>query len=138
MIEWRDKLRIDDGVIDEDHKNLIDVVNRFEHARAEYRELLPIVQRLKHYARTHFEREEELQRRIGFTETEAHKGLHEELAQHLDLIIQEFVDVESGDYRAIQVELAVILQHWLVDHILGEDMKMKPYLPAATARTFAH
>lgn len=128
MIQWREKLEIDGDVIDDDHRQLITLINQFEAAKGTYRDLLVIVQSLKHYVRTHFEREEDLQRRIGFAEANAHHDQHQTLIDRLENMIDRFISVEHGDYAAVQLELAKILRDWLVDHIVGEDLKMKPLI----------
>jgi len=60
-IQWREKMTIDDGVIDQDHRHLIDIINRFENAAKDgltLSEGLEILFALKFYASTHFKREE--------------------------------------------------------------------------------
>lgn len=128
MIEWREKPEIDGDVIDDDHRHLVGLINQFETAKGVYRDLLVIVQSVKHYVRTHFEREEELQRKIGFAEAETHHVQHQQLIDRLEDMIAEFISVEHGDYRAVRLKLAMILRDWLVEHIVGEDLKTKPLL----------
>jgi len=91
-IQWREKMTIDDGVIDQDHKHLIDIINRFEKTAQDgltLNEGLEILFALKFYASTHFKREEQLQRLIDFPFFEAHKREHEELIEKLTEIIDE-------------------------------------------------
>ena len=64
MITWRDKMSINNGgVIDQDHKNLIEIINRFGEIAADgldKEEAAEILYALKFYTQTHFGREEQL------------------------------------------------------------------------------
>ena len=64
-IKWTDRLAIDNGIIDQGHRVIIDVTNQFLAMKntAGKVELAGVLSDLEHYARSHFWRESELQRR---------------------------------------------------------------------------
>jgi hemerythrin len=71
-IRRRATMAIGRGLIDEDHRHLIDIINRFgSHAsrgRPDLASAIDVLNALKFYADTHFEREEELHRLVDYPE----------------------------------------------------------------------
>lgn len=128
-IEWRDQLTIGVKAIDDDHKNLIGIINEFEEVMLTYVDaprLNAIAKKLYEYAKTHFEREEKIQVFSDYPEYEAHKAQHAKLLNDLQGFIRKvFIDrsVEIGP--ATGAELSDFLQHWLVDHVVQCDTRMK-------------
>jgi len=132
-IQWREKMTIDDGVIDQDHRHLIDIINRFENAAKDgltLSEGLEILFALKFYASTHFKREEQLQRLIDFPFYDSHKREHEELIEKLSQIIDELKMSQESSYNTVARHTAVLLREWLVDHVLHSDLRMKVFVDA--------
>jgi len=132
-IQWREKMTIDDGVIDQDHKHLIDIINRFEKTAQDgltLNEGLEILFALKFYASTHFKREEQLQRLIDFPFFEAHKREHEELIEKLTEIIDELKTTQESTYNSVARHTAALLRDWLVNHVLHSDLRMKSFIDA--------
>jgi len=132
-INWRDKMSVDDGVIDQDHKHLIDIINRFENTAKDglsLDEALEILYALKFYASTHFHREERLQVLIEFPFCDAHKKEHQELLEALDDIITDVKFSNDDSHTKIARDTAVLLRDWLVDHILQSDLRMRPFVDA--------
>lgn len=109
------------------------------------------------YTKNHFEHEEAIQRKINFPEALEHKDEHRKLIAtlnavkvKLDQVLED--DPEDNDKPANEVTddeieemlaehipshsvsvedlepLAGLMRSWLVDHIIGNDLKMKPYL----------
>ena len=132
MIHWRERMSVDDGgVIDQDHRHLIEIINRFNTLAADgldREEALEIAYALKFYTHTHFRREEHLQRLISFPFAEEHKHEHEMLIDRLDGVIAHLnddnVDIDEQTYA----EMTAMLRDWLIDHILENDLKMRPYV----------
>ena len=131
-IVWRDQMSIDGGLIDNDHKYLIGLVNQVDAIQpgpAMPEQLAAIMVRLDAYARIHFEREERLQAAAGFPYANAHHRRHEDLARQLDAMRAECGKaVATQEMLAFQVRLADFLYHRLVDHIIKADILMKPYV----------
>ena len=121
------------GVIDADHRHLLDIINRFENFAADGLTLdegLEILFALKFYAATHFKREEGLQLRVNYPHYEAHKKQHAELLDQLTAIIEALRGGAGAPLDQVARETSALLQHWLMDHVLKSDLKMKAFVKA--------
>jgi len=132
MITWRDKMSIDDdGVIDQDHKHLIDIINRFERMASDgldRHEATEILYALKFYSETHFGREEQLQSMINYPDLRDHHEEHRELIKTLDDVVAHLMESEDEVLAQVHRETAELLHDWLVGHILHSDLKMRRYV----------
>ena len=130
-IIWRDQMSIDNGLIDNDHKCLIAIVNDLDviHPGAGMpKQVTAILRRLNHYAQSHFMREEQLQAAVGYTLADAHHHRHRALTHELDAMRVEWEIVRAPrDMIAFHRRLGEFLHHWLVDHILKDDLLMQPF-----------
>jgi hemerythrin len=135
-IVWREQLSVGLDQIDEDHKQLINLINGFEWATSGqiHLDILSrILDELEEYAHGHFEREEKVQASIQFPYRDAHKQAHQVLLSDLKKLREEFAgldDSSNTEIRQITGRMAVFLRNWLLDHILEEDLRMKPFLAA--------
>jgi len=130
-IVWRDQMAIDHGLIDADHRHLIDIINRFVGLSADgltTDEALEVLYSLQFYAETHFDREETLQNAIDFPFAEAHHKDHLELAKSLHAMIGETRGHADRIEEDLAREMSALLRRWLVDHILGSDLKMREFV----------
>jgi len=131
-IQWRNKMSVDGGLIDADHKHLIEIINKFESFSKDglsVDEAMEILYALKFYASTHFKREERLQLLAGFPYAESHKLEHEELLGQLDHVVEEFRTLApDANHQEYVKETAELLRHWLIDHVLNRDLTMKGYV----------
>lgn len=126
-IEWRDEMNVDNGIIDDDHKFLIQTINAFEVAITKQKTNLIINQGLKllkHYTIVHFQREEELQLKSQYLYYDAHVKEHKELIKRLDEIIQQY----KKDNNYSSKKLLEFLKDWLISHIINSDLRMKPFI----------
>jgi hemerythrin len=120
--------------------------------------LLEILNHLVDYTKTHFEHEELIQQKINYPEISQHKEEHQKLIKELSgikarldeiLLSDELVEtpLEEGDVTDDEINdllsddvpdeplskqelepLVGLMRHWLVDHIIGSDLKLKPLL----------
>lgn len=133
-IQWRRALSLDGGLIDDDHRHLIGIINRFERdAAGEDRRLLSFhaLVDLKHYARGHFRREERLMRDVGYppAKLREHQARHRELEARIDVLIHHFdTSIDEDDFHEVAWEISDLLKHWLIEHIVKTDLPLKPYL----------
>jgi hemerythrin len=128
-IQWRPEMKIDGAMIDDDHRHLIDIINRMERlapGSPDPAELMDIVYALKLYAGTHFQREERLQRLVGYPEASGHHVEHADLLARLDPIIGRAQGARS-DPAGTHREVGQLLRAWLLQHIIKSDFKMRPY-----------
>lgn len=131
MIEWREQMSVDDnGVIDQDHKHLIEIINRFEALSEDgldKDEALQILYALKFYTQTHFNREERFQEIIAFPFADAHHQEHIELIETMDKILAHLDNPDIDIEDQIHQEISEMLHDWLINHTLDSDLKMRQY-----------
>jgi hemerythrin len=131
-IKWYDKLSVDDGLIDEDHRLLLDIINQFREQVGHFKtsnEALGILESLKLYSEQHFGREEELQRVSEYPYRDAHHSEHIHLIKKLEAVMEE-TKAASGEYlnTIMGDKIGQFLKGWLIDHVLDNDLRMKPYV----------
>lgn len=74
MFEWTLKTQIDNGQIDEDHKQLIVLANRvldLDRPNRDAEELKQVIRELYFYVKYHFAREEGIMHKLGYLEIDA-------------------------------------------------------------------
>ncbi|MCU7937466.1 MAG: hypothetical protein KZQ99_21855 [Candidatus Thiodiazotropha sp. (ex Dulcina madagascariensis)] len=123
-------MSVGNHLVDMDHRLLICMINSVElalqspgddMARLEFS-----LDELEAYTDVHFDREERLQLKIGYTGHGDHKLLHRSLVDRLKEIRLSILKI--GDPHQLEREsprLAELLRDWLLVHVLQEDMKMK-------------
>ncbi|RAU24001.1 hypothetical protein CU669_01235 [Paramagnetospirillum kuznetsovii] len=132
MISWRDAMSVGSPALDADHKKLIELLNLAEEwvSRESWPQVGAVITDLLVYVRDHFAREEAVQSAIKFPEAEAHKKHHEALAMKAKLLHDKFKTATSDDGRKTCGGVLIkVLNEWLIDHILKQDMKFKPLIP---------
>jgi hemerythrin len=132
-LEWRDQLSVGNDLIDADHKHLIEVVNLAEHGlkTKNRQELTEVLDNLSRYARVHFVREELFAGAVSYPGVNQMHESHEELMKTLERVkhdISEQWSQESLDH------FSDLLRGWLVNHVIKEDMLMKPYFKKFSPR----
>ena len=130
-ILWRDAMSVDGGLIDQDHQVLIAIINEFSAVPPDPgadTELKRILSKLDSYTKTHFAREEGLQKSIQYLYRDAHRHEHVDLIDQLTRVRAELAAVkEKKELIAAHTHMTDFLHHWLIDHILQTDLRMKPF-----------
>jgi hemerythrin-like metal-binding protein len=129
-IKWNDRLTVDGGVIDGDHKTMIAVTNQFLAVKdnASKAELGAILADLEYYARSHFWRESQLQYKIGFPGADRQSEEHIKLVLELAGVAIRYYHAHGPDEISDVVdEISALLHGWLIDHILQSDIEMVAY-----------
>ncbi|CAA7619127.1 conserved hypothetical protein [Candidatus Terasakiella magnetica] len=132
MIAWRDAMSVGSPALDADHKKLIELINLTEEwlGRESWPQVGAVIDDLLLYVQEHFRREEAIQAAIKFPDTEAHRRLHEALAARARLLHDKFkAAATDAERRTCGAVLAKVLNEWLIDHILKQDMKFKSLIP---------
>jgi len=128
LIEWSDEeLSVGVQEIDEQHKILVELINRMYKAiitRNDKDELAAILNELAQYTVIHFAVEESLMRIFDYPDYEDHKQHHHELTQQ---VVELQTKVKAGESK-ISMEVLNFLRHWLTHHIQGEDKRYGPFL----------
>lgn len=127
QLKWKPEYSVGIATLDDDHKKLIKLLNKFQTAY-EYdtgdqfeRQALD---ELIDYTRYHFKREEQLMKQHGYPDLEAHKLKHVEMIDQVDHFV---ADYEKRGHEALE-PVADFLKEWLVNHINGTDKQYGPYL----------
>ncbi len=121
-------LKIDGGVIDEDHRALIGLIIDFimaENNGATPQQLADIIKALHKYSDIHFQREEKLQLAVGFPYHDAHKKRHADLLKELH---SAGAEVLNGLSKRAHGAFSAFLRSWLIDHVMERDTMMLPYV----------
>jgi len=128
---WRDSMSVSNNEVDRDHKYLISLINTMELVLQEPEDKAPIIstlEQLKKYTIEHFQREELLQIKVRYPKMNEHKQIHKSLVIQLDKII---ASVKSETSAALagerSSEILELLRNWLIEHVLQEDLQIKPY-----------
>ena len=132
LIEWNANLLTGVRVIDEDHKKLVDMLNRLNDAmtaRKGKEMLAPLLVELVKYTAEHFGREESLMAKHKYADSAAHFAAHKKLIDD----VAEFQKKLDAGQAMISVALLKFLRDWLSTHIMQTDKKLGKALVAAGA-----
>jgi len=126
-LAWREQLSVGNDVIDSDHKQLIEIINLVERSLVVMNrsELTIALGSLSQYSKAHFAREEKIARAAGYMQVPHLHQSHEALLIKLEQVKQEI----GEEWTAAAVEhFTVLLRDWLINHVIKEDLLMKPLL----------
>jgi len=124
---WREQLSVGNDVIDTDHRNLIDIINRVESSLANKdRVALEMdLADLSRYAQEHFGREEKIAQAAGYPQVPHLGESHSALIKQLDRVKEEIAAMGETWSPSAAEEFTKLLRSWLIDHVIKEDMLMK-------------
>jgi len=115
---WQADLDTGIGVIDAQHKRIVEMINQLHEAQAHHdRALLGgVMEELVDYTISHFAFEETLLEDSGYQFTRAHKKVHELFIKRVSDYRTRF---EAGE--DVAEELKGLLGRWLFNHIRNDD-----------------
>jgi hemerythrin len=128
MLSW-DKMKFSVGhpKLDEQHKTIIGLINQLSvdyHSDFGADLYIFTMKELKHYIEWHLRYEEKLMKTVGYPDLENHtKG-------HLGFIkkVEELTVGLNEIPPTMKEDIIDFLNDWFNNHILIEDMKLKPYV----------
>ena len=132
FIQWSENVSVDNFIIDQQHKKLVEMVNSLYDAMSNGTGsdiLEDIIESLISYTQNHFAHEERFMQSIGFPELAQHKRLHQDLSRKVKDI---YARISSGQHVS-SVSLANFLKDWLTAHILCDDQKYAHYAKVGVA-----
>lgn len=131
-IIWRSRMSVNNDLIDHDHHFMINFINTIELVLQNPEEkemLLEVLDQLHDYSVNHFRREESIQRKIQYPQSLNHKNSHSTLLADLEELKKDIEETKSTDeIVGRSTEIISFLRNWLINHVLNEDMKLKPFL----------
>ena len=128
-IEWNDDLSVGIGLIDEQHKTLIQRLAQLSNAVNTSKgasEILKSLEFMYDYTNFHFADEEKQMEKYNYPALEEHKKLHAEFTRPLKQLEEDFE--EEGATGPLAESINTFLVNWLVKHIKGEDVKFGAYI----------
>ncbi len=130
---WKDQLSVGNDLIDGDHKYLIEVINKAEVAiKAQNSvQLTGVLDELGRYGASHFDREELVAKAVGYPKSDQLHVSHERLKTELQRVKEEFGESWTQETGAAFTQF---LRDWLVEHVIKEDMLMKPWMTKHSPR----
>ena len=128
-LEWSDKLNVGIEQIDEQHRELVDILNEMYESVYDNHELSVVCElgeRLIQCAILHFEAEDKLLLRHNYPVYQEHCIKHAELTREIQALID---GLRQGETSATMTVMH-FLRDWLSVHIIHEDKKVGAYLSA--------
>lgn len=127
IIAWDKSIILNVRLIDEQHKELVDLINAFYESirkKEPNTAILELLQGLLDYTRFHFTAEQDLMRKHNYP------GLKDQLKEHKDFI-EHITDCHtriSEGKLVVSLEVTSFLRTWLIEHIKGTDKKLAEFL----------
>ena len=125
-IEWSDDLSVKITKFDNEHKRLVELLNKLNDAMSQgqgQKVLSQILSELSSYTKTHFKSEEDAMTKYNYP------GLAEQKAQHTDFI-NKISDMQT-QYNAGTLSMSISVFHfilnWIQNHIKKEDKKYSDF-----------
>jgi hemerythrin len=135
MIEWDERYSVGIQTIDDQHRELLRLINIFylscagegESAKASFKLL---VRGLINYIKYHFAAEEQLLERIKYPDISAHKRQHKEFTRY---ILEKTENFERGKALSLG-NFARYIRDWMITHITLIDKKYTTYIHFANSQ----
>ena len=122
MIEWEEKYSIGISIIDEEHKELIRIMNAAIVAKqhnSNIEDISKLLKELTVYALNHFSTEESYMVEFNYPEFQYHKEEHHDFSNK---VIEYCIRVIEVDCHVAN-EILEYLKQWLINHIQITDKK---------------
>jgi hemerythrin-like metal-binding protein len=122
FLNWNESLSVKINSIDDQHKKLIELINKFYEQvshRTNDENISILIKGMKEYTQMHFDYEERYMQQFSYPEYTAHKREH-------DLFIAKVADVEEKFSKGkviLSFEITSFLKDWIKNHIQGSDKK---------------
>ena len=127
LIEWNNQLAINHEIIDEQHHEMIAMINRLHDCIAEPAQRTQFsaqLEQLCDYTMGHFATEEKLMRQLDYPHLARHQAQHALLSQQAYELNQRF----RGGELPLDTAITETLREWLLNHIQGEDRELGLFL----------
>lgn len=121
-VTWNDELRVGVSLFDDEHHEMIDLLNDMREQISSNASDVDITEAFKNFVEcgvTHFAHEEELMEEWGYPEMNSHKKEHDELLEKVHAIYEQYEDGK----KAYSLELVNFLADWMMLHLKSTDRK---------------
>ncbi|MDD2700903.1 MAG: bacteriohemerythrin [Sideroxydans sp.] len=120
FFEWQDAYSVNIRHLDEQHKELVNMLNCLFIAAFERKAnttIVYILDALMNYCSKHFALEERLLEQLQHKDLDAHRHENRKLLEHLDLLHKKHL----RDDLPVYFDMLYFLKHWMTDHFHGVD-----------------
>lgn len=125
--KWGNDMIIDNGPIDQDHRMLVDLVNKLHSATSQGQGRTVVEKVLADvisYTQDHLRREEHQMALVGFPDLVNHKQLHASFVSDL----HELLKKQANGHITVASQLSTLLRDWLSIHIRRSDNELRIHL----------
>jgi hemerythrin len=125
-LQWTENLSVGVPRMDEHHKKLVDLINQlFDAMSGDATAMVDsVLADLLDYTRYHFAEEEKLLAACSYPDLEEHQAVHRSM-------VREVLDMRERQLAApasVSANEAMdFLSKWLMRHIIGKDLRYRPY-----------
>ena len=127
IINWDEKFSVSNKTIDDQHKQLVKLINDlFDSMRSgKSKDILEsLLKELVSYTVYHFTAEEKMLQDANYPELAGHKKIHQTF---VDKINEFKTDYDEGNIY-ISLEMINYLKEWILEHILHQDKQYMTYI----------
>ncbi len=126
LMEWDEIMSVGVEELDAQHQQLINLINDAYEAlqRHDEQSMTHLIAKMRDYAHVHFATEEQYLEQYKYPDIGSHKFQHAKFNE----TVKEFKEKQFKKTNLSQI--FVFLSRWLATHIMEEDKKYVPYLPA--------
>ncbi len=129
IIHWSPDYLIGEDEIDKEHQQLFEIANQAfilsEKENVDKTKIKELIVQLLSYIKNHFAHEEKYMQEIGYPQLQNHHEIHKKIVKELNSFIKKIATMEI---IVFELELAILIEKWLVQHIIYEDKKIKSFL----------
>ena len=129
FIPWEDRFAVGIPLIDDQHKQLIDLANALHDTCRQGKEFVPegfkkAVGAAVEYVNVHFSTEEKIMAKVNYPGMAEHKTEHQEFIKK---VLAEVKNFEDGAHF-VPNRFVVFLRDWTLSHIALMDKKLADYV----------
>jgi hemerythrin len=127
MIAWSDEFSVEIQEIDEQHKCLVELINKLYTglaAKDTSEAIEHVLDELVSYTRVHFAVEECLMRLFDYPGYDEHKKMHDKIVERVGEFQRQY---KAGNHK-VGMDLLYFLKDWLMDHINKVDKQYTSHL----------
>jgi hemerythrin len=125
LIQWDETMSVGMDELDDQHRELIDLINETYEAiqRNDAPLMTSLIDKMRDYSVVHFQAEEAVLRSCDYPGSEVHADQHRAFTDKVDDFRRDmFVKTNLS-------QIFIFLSRWLTNHIMHEDRKFTPWLP---------
>ncbi len=128
-LRWHNDFRINVVRLDNQHRRLLELANAAQGvaaAQGDPANVVAAIDALREYALYHFGEEEAILSRAAYPEVEHHRANH----AAMNAALRDLREEVAAGRRPVDSEIGTFLRSWLMDHIIGDDTPVGPFLNA--------